>query len=214
MGKIKPINKIENALGLPDGFYNNLLKENDWSFVIKLHSLIEASVTHLLTETLHIALKDYSTYINKERLERNISWLELSGKKVGKLSMANSIGLILEENRKFISSLSEIRNLFVHKISNVNLTLENYVTGLDKNQKKNFVSIHSGALDTQKFPTKTIRETFVKKDPKLSIWLNGISCLNEIYYCIETFSIKKSNEVLKVEMAESYQEIIKQVTAV
>jgi len=59
---------------LPDDFYNNLLKEDDWSFVIKLHSLIEASVTHLLTETLDIALKDYVTdFINKENIEKNFA---------------------------------------------------------------------------------------------------------------------------------------------
>ena len=37
-------------LGLPEGFYNNLLNEDDWSFVIKLSALFEAAATHVLTE--------------------------------------------------------------------------------------------------------------------------------------------------------------------
>jgi len=122
--------------------------------------------------------------------------------------LANSLGLILERQKKFISYLSEIRNLLVHKVSNVNFSFENYVNKLDKNQKKNFVVVHSLGLNPQKLPSKGIRETFVIKKPKLSIWLNGIYCLDEIYYCIQTSNCKKKAEELKTKKTEYYKELL------
>jgi hypothetical protein len=63
---------LESELGIASAFFNSLLDEDDWSFVIKLHSLIEAAATHLLVVTL-----------DKPELESIISRLELSGQTTG-----------------------------------------------------------------------------------------------------------------------------------
>jgi hypothetical protein len=43
------VKEIENGLGLPDNFLLSIyVDDDDWSFVIKLHSMVEAAVTHLL----------------------------------------------------------------------------------------------------------------------------------------------------------------------
>jgi hypothetical protein len=46
------IGRLESDCGLPEGFCVNLLQEDDWSFVIKMHSLLETAVSQLLTNAL------------------------------------------------------------------------------------------------------------------------------------------------------------------
>lgn len=43
---------FEKRLNLPLGLYEKLLKEDDWSFVIKLSALFEAACTHILSVRL------------------------------------------------------------------------------------------------------------------------------------------------------------------
>ena len=49
----KDITQLERRLGLPEGFYERLVREDDWSFVIKLNALFEAACTHALANRLH-----------------------------------------------------------------------------------------------------------------------------------------------------------------
>jgi len=51
---MKYIPKLEEDLSIQNGFFNNLLKEDDWSFIIKIHALFESSLyifTHKLYRT-------------------------------------------------------------------------------------------------------------------------------------------------------------------
>lgn len=41
---------LEHRLGIPKGFYARQLKEDDWSFVIKLNALFEAACAHALVD--------------------------------------------------------------------------------------------------------------------------------------------------------------------
>ena len=43
------LDELESNIGVEQGFFDRLLHEDDWSFVIKLHAVFEAVVTHLLT---------------------------------------------------------------------------------------------------------------------------------------------------------------------
>ena len=42
------VSDFESRLNLPKDFYRGLLKEDDWSFIIKVSALFEAATTHLL----------------------------------------------------------------------------------------------------------------------------------------------------------------------
>lgn len=46
------VEELVKELGLPEGFYAELLGEDDWSFIIKLHALMEAAVTGLIVAAL------------------------------------------------------------------------------------------------------------------------------------------------------------------
>jgi len=54
---------LEKNCGSPTGFCLTLFEEDDWSFVINLHALLESAISQLLThavgrEDLRISLQD------------------------------------------------------------------------------------------------------------------------------------------------------------
>lgn len=105
-------------------FLFDLLKEDDWSFIIKAHALIEAAVTEMIIQ-----------HIGQESLKSTIELLPLSDTKIGKIAIAKQLGLVTPEERKFVRWFSELRNLLVHRVENVNFSFEIYLTTLDSNQK-------------------------------------------------------------------------------
>ena len=126
------------------------MEENDWSFIIKLHSLIEAAATQLLVVTL-----------GKPELEDIISLLELSGQRTGKLAFFKSMNTLDSSSRRFIQSLSEIRNSFVHDVSNVDVTLEEYFFNLVEEKQKGFnTAFKWGYKEIEQVPIEKGENTF------------------------------------------------------
>ncbi len=166
------INALENDLGISNQFFCKLIHEDDWSFIIKLHSLFEAAVTQLLTKELR-----------RDELENIISDLELSNKKSGKLAFARTLNLLKTEESRYINSLSELRNQLVHKITNINFNLEQYVNSLNKQQLQSFEKAFAYSakeeidLNNRKIP----RHQFIKENPKITIWMGAMTCLETIY---------------------------------
>jgi uncharacterized protein YutE (UPF0331/DUF86 family) len=117
----------------------NFLQEDDWSFVIKSHALLEAAVTQMLVE-----------HLGESKLKRYIERLPLSDSQMGKIVIAKQLGLLDEKQRKFIRWFSELRNILVHKIENVNFDILEHYQQLDNNQKKVWSDILScGSKDEE-----------------------------------------------------------------
>jgi hypothetical protein len=111
--------QLEVELSLSSGFLEALKDEDDWSFVIKAHALIEAAVTHALV--VRTGLENSAEFF---------SYLELSASETGKLALAKSIDLLDEDERRFVRALSELRNKFVHDVKNVQMTLMKYIASV------------------------------------------------------------------------------------
>lgn len=121
------VGQFEKELNLPNGFFLNLLiKEDDWSFTIKLHALVEAAVSHLLASICGDRLLDIFTR------------LELSSDTIGKVAFAKALDVLDKDERTFVRKLSEIRNSFAHDVRKAGATLANYVAGLNNDQLKVF----------------------------------------------------------------------------
>lgn len=105
---------IERKLGLPDGYFSKFDFGDDWSLIVRLHALIESSITGGLT----IVYKG-------ENCTTLINHLPLKGKN-GKIGLAKKLGLITREHYIFIEKLSKLRNELVHDISNIKLTITDY----------------------------------------------------------------------------------------
>jgi hypothetical protein len=129
----RPIAEIENQLGLPTGFLRSLYDhEDDWSFVIKSHAFIEAALTHLLAD-----------HLGKEDLLPVFAYLETSNVRTGKLAFVKAFDLLDKGARRFIHTLSELRNDLVHEVSNVDFKFDAYVAQLSDKERREFI----GAFD-------------------------------------------------------------------
>lgn len=120
---------LEQDLGLPDRFLQTVRKSDDWSFIIKTHALMEASVSYLLVH-----------HFGDARLSRVFDFMELSDKRRGKIAVVSALELLPNFTRRFLAKLSELRNSVVHNVSQVGFKLPDYVRALNKEQFESFAS--------------------------------------------------------------------------
>ena len=116
-----------NEISSTTTFLCQLLKEDDWSFIIKSHALIEATVTELITISL-----------GNPSLKSIVERLPLSEIQTGKIAFAKQMELLSSPQITFIRFFSTLRNDLVHKVENIEFSLKDHWQGLDKNQKKSF----------------------------------------------------------------------------
>ncbi|MFH2144587.1 MAG: hypothetical protein ABII75_00970 [Candidatus Omnitrophota bacterium] len=172
---------LSSKLGLAKKFFERLIKEDDWSFIIKLHSFFEAVCNNLLI--FHFQEQDLSSVISS---------LELSNKKTGKIAFLKALGLLGEDQRRFICSLSELRNQLVHNVGNCSFDLKTFISTLSNKEIRKFVKTFSPhetkTIDkSKKLALKEIDETEmeelierVKSNPKLHIWVGAHNVLTDI----------------------------------
>jgi hypothetical protein len=121
------ITRLEERVGLPRGFLDELLIEGDWSFVIKSHAFVEATVATFLTEA------------TDARLETVFSYLQLGGGRTSKLAFAEALDLFEPNCLRFARRLSTLRNELVHKVKNVYFTFEEYLQELEVSERRNIL---------------------------------------------------------------------------
>lgn len=111
--------ELERRVGVAPNFFRALSDVDDWSFIIKLHALFESACTHLLL-----------FHFKEPELAGVISRMELSNKAIGKLAFLGNLELMSRKNRRYISTLSELRNQLVHDVRNSEYSLPAMVKGL------------------------------------------------------------------------------------
>jgi len=175
------VNSFEKKLNLPKGFYLSLLKEDDWSFVIKLSAFLEAVCTDILL-----------TKFKERNLENSLAILDYANPRCGKINFLEKMEVIKKEQAQILYELAKIRNGIVHKIQNVDFSLDDYVKKLDKNQKKEFVrKFGYGIYDIIEFKgLKIEKKNFVLENPKYAISIT----IEEIVAC---FYLEKELEICK-----------------
>ena len=162
------VDKLEAVLGLEGGFFHSLNSEDesDWSFVIKLHALTEAAVSHMLTTTL-----------KEEALADVFARLDMSNKTTGKAAFVKALGLLSEAERRFVSSLSELRNSLVHDVRNVHFELHEHVAKLSTKEQETFVK-NFNLVSTHL--TSDVRALLLH-DPRQALWYSGMALLGVVY---------------------------------
>ena len=180
----KGIVELERRIGVRGGFVRRLVREDDWSFIIKFHALFEAVCTHLLMY-----------HFKEPDLADTFSRLELSNKATGKIAFLGKLELLNADNRRFISTLSELRNSLVHDVRNSEFSLETLVASATSDQIKNWaISYSPSETFTRKFPydpkiklgfgpeeqeyasVAKVIERF-RESPKVHIWVGGYNVL-------------------------------------
>ena len=177
------ITDLEQQLGLPLGFFGGLVKEHDWSFVVKLHALIESTCSLLLRDVFTVSTERF--FLKEQRtidLAKQFSWLELSNVRTGKIAFLKGMQLIEKSHISFISSLSELRNRLVHDVSKVGFSFNEFINNLDDNQFKKFRNSLGYAIKSEmtyldrKYPP----DEFIRNEPLMAIWHTGFDCLAHI----------------------------------
>ena len=119
------INDIELIIGTEEGFFEKIIEENDWSFIIKLHAFFESVCTQLLL-----------FHFQQPELKDIFRRLELSNKDTGKVAFLEKLELLSKYNRRYIASLSEIRNMVVHDAINLDFKFDDYINTIGKDKIK------------------------------------------------------------------------------
>lgn len=173
------IAEFETSIGVGQGFFEKLQLEDDWSFIIKLHAVFEAIVTHALTY-----------YFQEESLRDLFARLELSNKTTGKIAFLEALGWLGKGNKRYISSLSELRNSLVHDVRNCSFDLKEMVSKYSEKELKAFTVTFSPSetgkrLNLEKPPRfenvspEEMKQLMAraKENPKLHIWVGGHNVL-------------------------------------
>ncbi len=165
------LHAFEKELGLAAGFFQALLREDDWSFVIKLHAVIEAATSHLLAETL-----------GRTDLLGVLSHLELGDQKTGKVAFGRALSCLSHDDRRFITTLSKIRNTLVHDIRNAAFSLPEYVARLDRNQIRQIAEATVVAEPTagRRAPPTDAVQSF-RGNPKQRLWHRAMLMVFDAY---------------------------------
>lgn len=163
------VQPLEEQLGLKPGFFQRLRDEDDWSFVIKGHALIEAAVSDNVVKA-----------IDKEELRQIFTKLDLRNK----LAFANALKLLDDEDKRFISELSDIRNLLVHNVTQVDFIFNDYISQLDKSQFDKLVAsfgyIPTRGNSTKKIDKEEIAKS-IRESPKEVIWYGLMILTAKLY---------------------------------
>lgn len=134
--------ELERKIGVPENFFRELNDTDDWTFVIKLHALFEAACAHLLLY-----------HLREPELASIVSRLELSNKTTGKIAFLGKLKLVNSDNRRYISTLSELRNSLVHDVRNHQFSLPDMVMRMDSK------AVQTMAISFSPF------ETFMREHP-------------------------------------------------
>jgi len=176
-------------------FLKKLLTDDDWSFIIKSHSLIESLVTELIINK-----------IDEKKLKRVIERIPLHGEIVSKISISKTYELIPADQIKFLKNISEIRNNIVHKFENLDFTFEKYLSNLDKNQKKNWKNslVWNGMNEQIKEKIKQV----AFQSPKTAIWF---TISNFVNYALLEINILKGDKKINIEATKTTKRILKDI---
>lgn len=163
---------FEDRMGIRPGFFNELIREDDWSFVIKLHAFIEACLTH----TICFAL-------GHPELEDVIARLDTSNNQAGKLAFAKRLEILNKPQRRFVATLSQLRNDIVHDARAVDFSFERHLGGMSKEQRYQFCVALS--LDEMLVPYSEPNEfriiSLVNEVPKFGIGYAASLVIAELF---------------------------------
>jgi hypothetical protein len=163
---------FESRVGLRPGFFNELIQEEDWSFVIKLHTFLDACLTHTICSVL-----------GKPELEAVIARLEMSNNQSGKLAFAKKLNILTPPQRRFISRLSQLRNELAHNAHAVDFSFEHYMNQMTEDERYQFcVALSLDELFKSEITSDEIRLiSWVNEFPKIGIGCAASFVIAELF---------------------------------
>jgi hypothetical protein len=165
----KYISELESKLQITQGFFQSMLAEDDWSFVIKIHAFFEAALSQLI-----------AYHLGRPELLEVLCRMEISNTSTGKLAIAKSLGYLQDEERKIIKSWSELRNMLVHDVTNTSFNINAHISLLKPHDQKAF--FRRFYMEDWYQPNIEQDEGFAEavKNPKKFLYNGALSLLSQL----------------------------------
>ncbi|MGE3154680.1 MAG: hypothetical protein AB7G48_18390 [Nitrospiraceae bacterium] len=170
MSREPTVPQILQSVGLPGDFLEHLLRESDWSLVIKLHAVFESVLASLIVQRLATP-----------QTAEVVSHLEFNNAKSGKVAFARALGLLESRDVAFLRGLSELRNQLVHRIENISFTFSRCVAGHSAAERKKFKKEFGFAILQVEGGTREY-EQLLKNRPRTIVHLAAYECLLNIQF--------------------------------
>lgn len=170
------VGRFEAELGVPAGFLERLLNDgDDWSFVIKVHSLVEAALTHAITTT-----------VARSELKEFFGALAIGDTKRGKLAVAHRLHLLDKRRIAFFRALGRIRNQFAHDVKHVGLRVEQSIALMPSNEHESVWRdlIQGYTIEPVIFEpdgSQKPASEFARTRPRFTVWVSAMSSLSLLY---------------------------------
>lgn len=126
---------LADDIGLPPEFFTSLKEDSDWTFIIKIHALLETGLNNMLV-----------AHFKTPALQKVFSRLDTSNSQQGKIAFIKAADLLNENARQFIKELSEIRNLLLHHVKNFGFSITDHAARMDGRQRTNWLNALSFGL--------------------------------------------------------------------
>ena len=128
LGGIHDLAAFEREFGLTRNYIDRLIGEDDWNLVIKSHTLIESAAS------LALAL-----HLGKPELKEVFSHLPMSNRQQGKFAFLKAMGLMSENELKFVEALSALRNAATHNAVHLGFSLNGRLDALSAGDRQSLL---------------------------------------------------------------------------
>ncbi len=182
-----------SELGLPPDFEMKLLKDDDWSLVIKLHAPLEAALTNALV-----------AHVGEESTRELFARMNVGGGS-GKLAFAKALKFADATEIRFVQALSELRNRLVHNVRNVNFRLKEHIKNLPVRDRRTFVRdlFYSYVLDERSTVSVDNAVQQVLARPKQALLQTGLQTIAIFYLQLRITKATHGSTTLKAKIAEA-----------
>lgn len=193
------LDELERELGLKKNFLFELAKEDDWSFIVKMHAVFESAISHLLVEVTHLT-----------ECAEIFAKLPVSDKNTGKIAFVKALDLLDKNERRFLSTLSEVRNYLIHNAKNIDFNIKAYANALPQGKKRNVVEAffygHRSYIDPM--PESPTFEEFFSGEPRMMLWAKGTLVMVKIAVQIRSARKSKHFQEWELERAKKLEELL------
>ena len=163
---------VEKVLGLSRHRFLKLLDEpSDWSLVIKLAVILEASLTQVLASRLATP-----------ELQKHLARLPVDGR-TGKLQLAEDLDVLDRVTVRRVRTIFSLRNLFAHDVAAIEQSLASVVSSMSVAERNDFANTMLRIDESQKIDNSGREKTEI--DLRLIIWLGAglsLSQLTQVFH--------------------------------
>jgi hypothetical protein len=172
------VGKLEQALQMPTGFLGRLVEEDDWSFVVKSHALMESALSYLLRNNAD------------QRAAAIFDTLPLRGR-ASKLAFIKRLCPLDEAVVQFINSYSDLRNTLLHDVKNVGFSFTLHFKNIPARELRKVLASYTDLL---RVPEDVIarpqRERILEDNPREILLLSVMTVVSAAYFGVHDEEIE------------------------